>query len=301
MKRPNFFIVGAPKCGTTAMADFLGLHPEIYMAWQKEACFFGSDLHRKLQIDKETLFDLYLALFNNAADEKVIGEASVMYLISKKSAEEIKAFAPNAKILIMLRNPVDMQYSHHSQLLYNLDEDISDFKAALEAEPARMHGERIPVDTSMTDFLYYRNMATYYPQVQRYFDAFGKENVHVIIFDDFKANNAAVYKRTLQFLNVRDDFLPDFSIINPNKVNKSNTFHRFVKYPPSIVKKIKHLIPWKLRVKTRYKLYQLNQKKGARPSLDEKLRKELIKDFIPDIDKLSALLERDLSFWYTDK
>src|SRR5258706_10449866 len=110
INNPDFFIVGAPKCGTTAMNDYLGQHPDIYMA-PKELHYFGADLKIKDKISESA----YLQYFKNAGNKKILGEASVWYLFSGTAAKEIKNFSPDAKILIMLRNPVEVVYSLHSQ------------------------------------------------------------------------------------------------------------------------------------------------------------------------------------------
>ena len=134
MRRPDFFIVGAPKCGTTAMIDYLKQHPEVFVPDRKELDFFGRDLvfkgHRLTEEE-------YLGFFSRATAEKRAGEGSVWYLHSKTAALEIKDFSPNARIIIMLRNPLDMMYSFHSQRLYNGNEDIENFSAALDAEAER--------------------------------------------------------------------------------------------------------------------------------------------------------------------
>ena len=117
-KRPNLFIVGAPKCGTSSLHYHLSKHPEIYMSRYKEPHFFGKDLTRLNKIfytnEKE-----YLSLFNIVKEEKIIGESSPQYLYSYSAPREIKEFNPESKIIILLRNPINMIYSYHSQLLYS--------------------------------------------------------------------------------------------------------------------------------------------------------------------------------------
>src|SRR5947207_13310329 len=130
MRRPDFFIVGAPKCGTTAMHQFLAQHPEVFLA-PKEVHFFGADLH--LENDVQDL-STYLELFADAKNEFRVGEASVWYLYSRHAAKEIKQFSAGSRIIIQLRNPVDMVHSLHSQLLFSGVEDIQDFESALRAE-----------------------------------------------------------------------------------------------------------------------------------------------------------------------
>ena len=138
MKIPNFFIVGAPKCGTTAMNDYLDQHPDVFMA-HKELHYFGNDLQVKNRISEQE----YLQHFKDAVNEKIIGEASVWYLFSATAAKEIKSFSPDAKVLIMLRNPVDVIYSLHSQHLYDGNEDVLDFESALALDDERKAGRGI--------------------------------------------------------------------------------------------------------------------------------------------------------------
>lgn len=162
-----------------------------------------------------------------------MGEASVWYLYSKKAAQEIKAFNPDADIIIMLRNPVDMMYSLHSHKLFTGSEDIEDFEEALKAEEDRKRGLRLP-DTKrdLLEGCFYKEVASYYEQVKRYLDIFGEDKVHIIIYEDFKNDTAEVYKKVLRFLGVCEDFLPDFRIVNPNKIVKSNLLRDFLLEPP---------------------------------------------------------------------
>lgn len=295
MTKPNLFIVGAPKCGTTAMYHYLKQHPDIYFSEKKELHFFGTDLRSPWFIRD---IDAYLSMFASAENEKRIGEASVWYLYSKRSAAEIKAFCPSASIIIMLRNPVDMLYSQHSQFLYNGNEDITDFETALEAEEDRKQGLRIPPSVNFVKGLYYLETAKYYEQVRRYIDIFGPDNVHIVIFDQFKCNTAKVYKETLHFLDVSVEFQPNFQVVNPNKRLRNRGLHNFLHKPPQFVRLVgKTLLPhfarqilWKI-------LYHLNVQYSPRPSMDLKLRRHLQAQFASDVEQLGKLIDRDLSNW----
>src|SRR5262245_23487023 len=165
MRKPDFFIVGAPKCGTTAMNDYLQVHPEIFIPAKKEIHFFGADL-QFLKGGRVTEQE-YLTYFFPAQGEKRVGEASVWYLYSQHAAAEIQAFSPTARIIIMLRNPVDMMYSLHSQRLYNDNENLVNFAEALAAEGDRQQGKRLYPKASDVMGSLYRTAATYTPQVQR--------------------------------------------------------------------------------------------------------------------------------------
>jgi len=291
MPRPDFFIVGAPKCGTTAMVQYLDDHPDIFFPDAKEVHFFGTDL-----VSRHYTRDLnrYLSLFNDWKGQNRIGEASVWYLYSKKAAEEIHAFDPDARIIIMLRNPVEMIYSNYYQLFFNGDEDIPTFEEALAAEPDRKAGRRIPNDCRLVESLFYRDGAMFTNQVQRYFDVFGREAVHVIIFDDFKLDVAQSYRQTLQFLGVDADFTTDFPRVNANKMVRSRTLKRLLQPIPNRLRQLR-----RFRVLRRgfRKFNQFNTRYVSRPAMNPDLRQQLQSEFAPEVERLGALLDRDLMHW----
>ncbi|MBA2556652.1 MAG: hypothetical protein H0V12_04785, partial [Chloroflexi bacterium] len=145
--RPDFFIPGAPKSGTSSMYEYLRQHPEIYLPSLKEPRHFCPD--QDSGSDRDGLFfvrdrDEYLALYAGVRGEKRIGDASVQYLYSRVAAERIREFNPDARFIVMLRNPVHMAYSLHGQRLAGGGEDIEDFGEALEAEADRREGRRLP-------------------------------------------------------------------------------------------------------------------------------------------------------------
>lgn len=295
MRKPDFFIVGAPKCGTTAMQDYLSQHPEIYMPKRKELHFFGRDLRFSYErlVEKE-----YLSYFKNATNEKRVGEASVWYLYSKLAAREIKEFNPCAKIIIMLRNPVDVLYSLHSQFLYGGNEDIIDFRVALAAEEDRKRGFRIPKTAYLIEGLYYSKVVRFSEQVNRYFDVFGRDSVFLIIFDDFESITVKVFKDTLRFLDVEAEFQPNFQIVNPNKKIRSEFIGKnLILNPPRIFRTFKIIVPRLIRESLLESVKRYNTKYERRPSLDPDLRKSLQMEFASEIESLSNLLGKDLTHW----
>lgn len=297
MRKPNFIIVGAPRSGTTAMCEYLKMHPEIFMSTPKEPYFFGSDLTWRVS-GRPPSKEQYLALFSKAGNTIRAGEASVLYLYSKKAAIEIKAFSPSAQIVVMLRNPVDMMYSMHSQLLYSFNEDIVDFEEALKAEKDRKSGLHIPLHCICPQYLYYKDIARCTEQINRYFNVFGQKNVHIIIFDDFKKETAQIYRECLRFLRVNDKFKPtSFQVINPNKKVRSKVLYNFLHYPPQIIRLSKYLFSKSLRQKLLVRFRKLNTKNISRTPMDPKLRNYLQEEFKPEVEKLSELLNRDLTDW----
>lgn len=298
MKSPNFFIVGAPKSGTTSLYEYLRQHPQVFMPDLKEPQFFGADIEASHFIrDKEK----YLSLFSPAQEESRIGEASVWYLFSEKAAKEICEFNPNAKIIIMLRNPVDMVYSLHSQLLYNATETVEDFQVALSLESLRKQGFALPENSSgPIKGLFYREIAKYSKQVKRYIEIFGRENVHIIIFDDFKSDTAACYRQTLAFLDVDFEHIVSFKIENKQQKIRSRWVQNNLASPPRLVKAFSTaLLPRSFRQFSLRRLFSLNCDYSARDKVPMLLRKKLMNDFSEDISRLSHLLDRNLeTLWH---
>jgi hypothetical protein len=295
MRKPDFFLVGAPKCGTTAMYQFLSQHTDIFLPDSKEVHFFGTDLyspHYSRDLQK------YLSLFAGAADEKRVGEGSVWYLYSKLASSEIKEFCPTAGIIIMLRNPVEMIYSLHAHRLFINSEDIEDFAEALKAEATRKQGLRLPANPYPVAGLFYREVGKYTDQVKRYFDAFGRDQVKIILYDDFKANPAGACREVFSFLGVLPSFPLQISVINASKRIRSKALASFLDPPPPPAQKLARALTSSA---TRHKLFQtvlgLNTKHGPRPPLPADLKRQLQRQFAPDVDRLSELLGRDLSHW----
>jgi hypothetical protein len=298
--KPNFFIVGAPKCGTTAMAEYLRAHPDVYMPECKELHFFGSDVSRNITDEAE-----YLSLFQRWRVEARAGEASVFYLHSQAAAHEIKAFSPEVRIIVMLRNPVDAMYSLYSQNRFNSWEDLPTFEAALAAEPERRAGRGIQPHVRRVEALRYREVYSYTEQLRRYFDAFGREAVHVIIFDDFKADTASAYRATLAFLGVDTAFRPNLHVVHTNKRARSVALGRFLQAPPAWYRALKVVgraaLPgdWGRHVRQRMTLAvrDLNAIHEPRTPMDPATRRQLQEEMCPEVERLGELLGRDLTHW----
>ena len=228
MKKPNLFIVGAPKCGTTFLYYYLKQHPEIFFPQFKEPHFFGSDLIRKNGAYNLNLNE-YQNLFNS--DKKIIGEASTFYIFSKNSAKEIYNFNPKAKVIIMLRDLVDLVHSIHSQFVFSGDETIENFEEALNMENKRIKGEKIPTQTTVVNKLFYTSNILALPKnINSFISYFGVENIKFILLDEIKNKPEELYLEVLKFLDVDLDVdLPDFKVININKTYKSKLIRNFIK------------------------------------------------------------------------
>ena len=294
IKLPTIFFVGAAKCGTTALAGYLNKHPDVYAV--KEPHYFARDLlsddHRVRQ------WKNYERHFKSVGPASHIIDASVFYLYSKTAAADLKAFNPDAKILIQLRNPVEVIESHHSQCVFEGGEPIVDFEQALEAEAGRIRGENVP-DFPWAKVLQYREFVKFSEQVERFFEVFGRENVQVTIFDDFKKDTEAVYKQTIEFIGADTGFVPEFAVVNPNKQLRSPwAMENLVRNPPGWLSlPARVLFPIRLRRRIKDWVRRKNTKFVKRTPLDPALKKRLTEEMRPEVEKLSKLLGRDLSFW----
>jgi len=297
MRRPNFFIVGAPKCGTTAMNHYLGQHPEIFMCPKKETHHFVVDLPGHLDPRFETRSD-YLGLFADARHESVVGEASVFYLYSRSAARLIREFEPKAKILAMFRNPVDWVASYHSQLLYNADENINSLEEALHAQNDRGLGLRLPPRLKTPHVLLYDDVCRFAEQLVRYLEAFGGDHVEVVLFDDLRDSPALTYRRVLEFLEVHPEFCPRMDVVNPRKEFLSTSFGRLVSKPPEYLRRaVRSVLPWSVASRIRDLLLRLNRRTKPLAPIDAGMRRALVNRYREQVESLANLIERDLSVW----
>ena len=217
--------------------NILRQHPDIFMPYIKEMHHFGADIQfRSPIVAKRKKRDVYLSYFKDWNCEKRIGEASPFYLYSLSASQEIYDFDPTAKIIIMLRNPADMLYSLYSQLCASGVETLETFEDALAAEERRKKGIDIPEHTNWVKLLYYTEIVRYTEQVKRYIDIFGREQVHVIFFDDFKSDIEAVYRNLLEFLEVNPNFQPEFPVVNANKVMRSGKTEELPQFSATMVR-----------------------------------------------------------------
>jgi hypothetical protein len=254
--------------------------------------------------------DEYEAAFADGAGAACLGEASVWYLWSQTAAQEICDYNPDARVIAMLRNPVDMLASLHSQYMFDQIEDLKDFREAVAAEPDRRAGHRIPPNNGPYPWrLLYREVAGFHDQLERYFRAFGPDRVHVIIFDDFVTDLPGAYRRVLEFLGVDPNFVPSLDVHNQNKQVRSGWLRQQLlrsQEPSSRARRIMRLMPPNSRRRSALTgaaalVGRLNTSTTTRPSVDPELRATLASELAPEVMRLSELLDRDLSNWLPDK
>ena len=298
VKKPNFFIVGAPKCGTTALSEYLRAHPNIFISDPKEPMYFSKDI-KKIRVPS-LCWEEYIKLFQECTAEHVaIGEASPIYLVSSVAIRNIHDFNENAKIIVMLRNPVDMVYSLHSQRVYSLMENETDFEKAWKLQDSRKEGMNLPNNYKYAFDLLYKDFAMYGNQIERLFSIFPREQVKIIFFDDFKKSTQEVYIEVLEFLNVPFDGRADYPIINANKTIRIHWLEYILRGIVNKLERPANKIKNKMGIKKFGvdKILLFNTKHVKRTSLSPSFRGELLNEFKYDVEKLSCLLNKDLSHW----
>jgi len=191
MKKPNFFIVGAPKCGTTALSEYLKSHPQAFFSDIKEPNYFNTDFSESFRTQNARRFlrneGDYLTLFRQATEQhRAIGEGTVWYLYSQEAIKNIQTFNPNSKIIVMLRNPIDLAYSLYRQQVYSFHEKVDDFETAWRLQERRERGESIPRNCLEPKVLLYQKICMLGSQLNRLYKVFPKDQVATIFFEDFK-------------------------------------------------------------------------------------------------------------------
>jgi hypothetical protein len=310
---PDFFIVGHAKSGTTALYEMLRPHPQIYMSPAKEPWFFATDMRPRFQPRRvgrgpQTLEE-YLALFAGATPQQLAGEASSSYLWSQTAAGRIVEVQPEAKIIAILREPASFLRSLHLQLLQSHVEVKKDFRDAISLERDRREGRHIPRGSHRPQLLQYAELVRYVEQLRRYHALFAREQVLVLIYDDFRADNEATLRTVLRFLGVDEEYRLDTLDVNPSVLMRSQPLDDLVhavsvgRGPLSAAAKatIKALAPRDARRRlldfTRRRIVH-----GEPPAVDEGFMLELRRRFKSEVVALSEYLDRDLvSLWRYDE
>ncbi len=299
MSEPNFFIAGIPKCGTTALFDYLWQHPNIWCSPVKEPNYFATDYPalRGPQNDAE-----YNRLFAGAGPEHLArGEASVLYFYSRTALPLVRERYPAARLIIMIRNPVDMVYSYHSQMLTTLNECEPDFERAWRLQGERRQGRSLPARCLAPDFLQYGDMGLFSKRIERIHELFPAEQLKILLFDDMREDPRAVFDDVTDFLGLQRYGDVDFRVVNANKVQKSRLVAGLTERPPSpalqkFVSGLRRTLGLQ-RVGLRRWLAGLNTTERPRVPMTPAFRRELQQYFAAEITALERITGRDLAAW----
>jgi hypothetical protein len=304
-RRPDLFIIGAPKCGTTSLYEYLEGHPQIYMSPVKEPFYFAPDAVRTTH--KQFIYGrddaAYLALFAGARNEQRVGEASTRYMLSEVAPRLVREFQPAARLVAMVRNPVDMLPALHNERVSLGLEPITDFEQALAADVDRRAGRRLPVGTDPL-LAEYRAHAYYGAQLQRWIDTFGRAALHVVVFDDFVADPPAELRRLLEFLEVDPDYQPG-SFGARNQSHRTRAWANTLASTRPVAWVAHGLLPRVVgsgraaRARRRMRHSPLLRRPYRREPVPPALRSALEAEFAADVAHLSRIVGRDLgALWF---
>ncbi len=297
--KPDFFIVGGPKCGTTALYEYLQPHPRIFLSAIKEPHYFARDLGTYPRIKTPGEYEAIFA--GRTPDHLRVGEASVYYLRSSVAIPRIREFNPQARLIAMFRNPVEMVHSLHSQLLFVSEEIVEDFEAAWRLQERRSRGLELPPRIRSPLLIQYREVGQLGTQAQRLLESFPREQVKLILFDDFAASPQRIYDEVLEFLDVPHDGRTEFPRINENKRARVTWLKQFYRKPPPVlrdaIRSLKDAVGGERISAVKKKMVDFNTVKERRQPLSPQFRAELVETFREEVATLSRLLDRDLSHW----
>jgi hypothetical protein len=286
-RKPDFFIVGAPKSGTSSLYRYLAQHPDVFLSEPKEPHFFHNRRLPGAPVLGEKNLDEYLHLFRGVPKETKAGDASTSYLYSTNAALEIGRFKPEAKILMVLRNPVDRAYSHYWNHVRDGIESLS-FEEALRVEPRRVSSRR------WCGF-YYVEVGRYAEQVARYLEVFGEDSVRIYLFEDLQKDAEGVCQDVFRFLEVDTGRSVDTSEIYNRSGPPRSTHLASLLYYLSRKRSVARALPTAFGRGAKEWLLARNTKPV--PEMDADMRSWLQEVFRDDILRLEELLGRDLNHW----
>ncbi|MDH4018539.1 MAG: sulfotransferase [Xanthomonadales bacterium] len=302
---PDFFLVGAPRCGTTALSRYLTRNPQICFSRPKEPHYFTKT--RYIPDTEELNRDYLDRCFAHATpSHRALGEGSVSYLYAPEAIEHILHFNPKARFMVLVRNPLRMLPSYHLRMQFLLQEDKADFAEAWELESARKRGEQLPKRCLEPRVLFYSEVASFGAQIEQLYKIAGREQTHVIVFDDFVSNTLGEYKRILEFLNVDFDGQTEFERRYESQMYRYRWLQQILFVPATSDGKIVDTLQQRARkynpdgtkkMSFVKRLTRLNKVPKSPTPLTPQMVDIVSETLRPDIRHLSQLLDRDLSHW----
>ena len=291
---PNLFIVGAPKCGTTSLCNYLRQHSQVFITDPKEPNFFNTDILRKNRMTEEA----YFQLFEASSSYPVRGEGTPLYLMSKDAPANIARFNPDAKVVISIRQPWALIVSAFYQNRSDTVETCSSLVDALEKETERSTWDYLPHDPEPVDRLLYRKMASLADQIKHYQKHFAPEQVHLVQFDRFFDDIPKGLQNLMAFLEVEDQsqsIAPE--VHNPARDNRFAGLAGMYRHPPSwLSASARRLMSDKTRSKIYTTLRGWNEKSVDKSEQEE--ARDVLRNFNNEqVEQLEDLLSLKLAHW----
>ncbi len=296
---PNFFLAGAPKAGTTSLYHYLSQHPDIFMSSIKEPHYFADEIRPRYFGEELRRFAVnghfpnlvqtesqYLSLFTGASGHTAVGEASVSYLWSTSAPRNIANAAPSARIILVLRNPIERAFAQHRKLMHIRPVPLS-FAEHIAAGLRAAGPELGPAHPFL-------ELGNYHRQILQYLDYFPREQIDVHLYDDYRDDPAAMLRRIFSFLGVDPSFKPDHSQRHmTGDVPRSLKLHDIAVRRLRLGYRLKKILPASAHGALKNLLYR----NGSSTLIAPEDRARLIDYYRDDVMSLSRWLNRDLRHW----
>lgn len=301
---PDFFLVGAPRCGTTAITNWLKRHPQVCFSKPKEPHYFSKVEQLLPSPDVHTHYLQANYWHYEPELHRRLGEGSVSTLYSPEAVARILSLNAEARFVAVVRNPLEMLPSYHALLLYYMDEDEEDIERAWQLQDARAVGDSLPRRCLDPKLLQYADMARLGKHVEALLGQAGRDRCHVIVYDDLLADPLETYRALLAFLGL-DDHEPDLQRRNESRGIRFGWLHRLIYRPPLVdPEKLVRFVASRTRKgggsrlkRLRKRLIQWNTVPRRPAALSPALREEVRATLADDIERLAKLLGRDLASW----
>ena len=310
------FIVGAPRCGTTTLAQFLKDHPAVAFPAVKEPHFFSQNDLRGLSIQelrRKVERDYLRRFFTSGPDRRIGADASVTYLYTPEQLEPIRRLWSRSRFVVAVRDPLTMLPSLHRRLIYLGDETIPTFEQAWAATPDRAAGRRIPRQCADPRWLRYDQAGRFATHLERLFAAVGRENCLVQLFDDLTADPSGSYRRIMEFVGLEAVPRTDFTARRPSRSVRFRWLQRALKRPPTPVREYFAGEQYRQRIcdldnngrrkpppallSARKRLLAWNRIEAPPEPLPVELQAQICDVLAPEVERLGQLLGRDLGHW----
>lgn len=299
---PNLFIIGAPKCGTSALAHYLSEHPNVFFSDPKEPFFLSDDypeLRKQHGLDG---IEDYFSLFQKADPQlhTVIAEGSTNYLASHTAIKNAMSISPDAKFIVMLRDPVQVAHAYHMEQIWARNEDEKSFEAAWRLQAKRKKGQYVPRSCVAEQFLMYGELTNFVEQIRNLYAVVERAKVIVLLQEELRNDPKAMYEKVLSFLNLPNDGRSEFPVINASHSHRYEWLADLVLRPPRFLQPVTLKIRRWARIKKPFFIEFIKRHvrlKSERHPLDENFELELYEHFRPMVEELESILERDLSAW----
>ncbi len=289
MRKPNFFLIGAPKSGTTSLANWLAQHPQVFFSYPKEPWHFATDSGQPRRYKHKS----YESLFADAGEQHLaVGEGSTVYLRSEVAVPEILRYQPNAKFVVMLRRPQDMCFSWYLHMLRETEDQL-EFASAWALQEERARGNFLPPAAFNPKLYQYGEVCSVGSQLEKVLEVASRDRVLVLFMEEVLADPHGGYREVAQFLGVDDSFVPKFLHMNPKRRVRSYTARNLL----GRLVQLKNAILPSMNLGLLSIFYKLNLQPDTRTVIDPEMSKTLDAYFAEEIRLVKLLVGRVPKNW----